>query len=128
MFGFGGNLKNTKEKEHTINYFQDINYSFKPGETIGIIPSNDDSEVELLISLLNLENVADRVYSLSVLKETTKKNPSIPKHIPETGTIKYILTHCLDIRGPPSKVKIKNVQYSTTHLKWKYLLFIRFKR
>lgn len=67
--------------------------------------------------MLNLGHIADSVYSISILKETTKKNPSIPKHIPATGTIKYVLTHCLDIRGPPSKVKIDKLHHDPFEIK-----------
>lgn len=50
---------------------------------------------------LNEEN-----YSLSILKTTTKKKAVIPVHIPQKGAVKSVFEKCLDIRSIPKKVSV----------------------
>lgn len=83
---------------------QGIDYEFCPGDTIGILPSNADSDVNNLIQILQLEEVADLEYSISILQNTKKRNALLPKHIPKSGTIRNLLLKNLDLRSPPKKV------------------------
>lgn len=56
---------------------------------------------------MGLSDTADTVYQISVLPDTKKKNPAIPKHVPEKGTLKHLFTTCLDIREPPKKALLR---------------------
>lgn len=80
-------------------------HEYLPGDTIGIIPKNDATEVEQLLSRLNVLHVADYECNLSISGKTTKKNPSLPKHIPTVRSLRTIFLNDIDLRSPPKKVK-----------------------
>lgn len=52
---------------------------------------------------LNLEDVLDKKYTLSINVDRKSK---IPGHIPVQGTLKHVLTHCVDLRGVVKKVGV----------------------
>lgn len=53
-----------------------------------------------------MENVCHNKCRLEVLKETTKKNATIPKHLPSNSTLYNLFLKYIDIRTVPKKVKI----------------------
>ena len=53
-----------------------------------------------------MSDTADTTYELSVLPDTKKKNPALPKHVLERSTLRHMFTTCLDIRESPKKVGI----------------------
>ncbi|XP_030764571.1 methionine synthase reductase [Sitophilus oryzae] len=96
---------------------KDIEYQFKPGDTIGILPPNNEEEVNRLLLRLNYESQSHKIYKLTILEQTTKKNPSIPKHVPENSTLYSIFLNNIDIRLPPKKVFLKSLIKYTTDTK-----------
>ncbi|XP_019865208.2 methionine synthase reductase isoform X2 [Aethina tumida] len=82
-------------------------HEYLPGDTIGIIPKNDAIEVEQLLSRLNVLHVADYECNLSISEKTTKKNPSLPKHIPTVRSLRTIFLNDIDLRSPPKKLFLK---------------------
>ena len=80
------------------------NFEFEPGDAIGIVCSNPVSEVNRLIELLSLQDVADKLCAVALKADAKGK---IPAHIPrETkATVRQMLTWYVDIRTPPKKVK-----------------------
>ncbi|XP_075975660.1 methionine synthase reductase-like [Anticarsia gemmatalis] len=78
------------------------NLNFKAGDTIGVIPHNDESDVNFIISHLDLTLKADHCYTLSV--DASVKGSKIPAHVPVKSTLRYILTNCLDLRSVLKKL------------------------
>ncbi|XP_046978249.1 methionine synthase reductase-like [Vanessa cardui] len=73
------------------------NFDFAAGDTIGIVPQNNKSEVDDIINHLELISVVDLNYTLRVASE--QKGAKIPAYIPVTSTLRHVLTHCVDLRG-----------------------------
>ena len=72
-----------------------------PGDTIGILPKNDEREVEYILRRLDL--ISDHLYKIEIL-DTKKKG--FLNHIPSVFTVKYLFESCLDIRAIAKKVCI----------------------
>jgi len=83
---------------------QTCDWSYDPGDTIGIVCCNDVSEVRSLLNLLGLSEMADVVCLLELLPETRKRNAAIPEHIPVKSTLFHLLRTCCEIRHVPRKV------------------------
>lgn len=77
-----------------------------PGDTIGILPHNYDTETDEILIRLNMEHHKEIPYDLEILENTTKKNATLPKHIPKHGKLKDIFLYHIDIRKPPKKVSL----------------------
>ncbi|XP_030021569.2 methionine synthase reductase [Manduca sexta] len=75
----------------------DCNFTFKAGDTIGVVPQNNEEEVNAVLRHLDLESLADTSYTLRV--DSSIKGCKIPPHIPVKSTLKYLLTHCVDLRS-----------------------------
>ncbi|XP_018324232.1 methionine synthase reductase [Agrilus planipennis] len=104
---------------------QDIDFEFEVGDTIGILPCNSAYEIEQIIEKLKLKEVADKFYKLSVSRDTSKKNPKIPQHIPEYGTIRNILQYHIDIRSPPKKLFLQTLSsYTKAEEERKNIIFL----
>lgn len=82
---------------------QGSNLNFRPGDTIGVIPRNLDTEVSLIINHLELSDV-DCSYNITVNSQKGK----IPAHIPVKSTLRYVLTYCVDLRSVMKKVSFSN--------------------
>ncbi|CAH0719854.1 unnamed protein product, partial [Brenthis ino] len=78
------------------------NFSYKPGDTIGIIPRNSKREVQLLIDHLDLKRNLDVTYALKL--NTGQKGAKIPLHIPIKSNLRYVLNNCVDLRGIVKKL------------------------
>ncbi|KAF5308397.1 hypothetical protein FQR65_LT06218 [Abscondita terminalis] len=110
-------LTSGSDVKHTYNIalgLQNVEYEFQPGDTIGILPENDESEVNEIMERLLLTNLARKVYNLEIITETSKKNPVIPQHIPKESTLFDIFLKHLDIRTPPKKLFLKMLVRFTT--------------
>ncbi|XP_069695846.1 methionine synthase reductase-like isoform X3 [Periplaneta americana] len=77
---------------------------FQPGDTIGIIPQNPESEVEKIFKHLNILEGVNDIVVVSVKPGTLKKKACLPSYIPAKTTLKTIFQTCLDIRAVPKKV------------------------
>jgi hypothetical protein len=57
---------------------------------------------------LGIEAVADKPCQLQILPATGKKDPTIPKHLPQKkSTLKNIFLNHVDVQTPPKKVILK---------------------
>lgn len=99
-----------------LSLFQNINFHYEPGYTIGILPSNSIELVNRILIRLGLEDVADQCYKLSLDESATKK--LIPKHLPVYGTLRNLLLHNVDLTSAPKKV-----YYSSFRLFSQMLIF-----
>lgn len=82
--------------------FQGSEFFFKAGDTIGVIPHSDESDVDLIIRHLDLHSSADLPYTLTL--GNSIKGSKIPPHVPVKSTIRHVLTHCVDLRSLLKKV------------------------
>ena len=90
--------------EATLQCLDDDDFvDYLPGDSFGIIVKNPISEVELLLSLLRLADLADKTYRLTVEENTKKKNASVPTYIPAISTLRYVFENCVDFRSVPKK-------------------------
>uniref|UniRef100_A0A2A4JCR1 Methionine synthase reductase n=1 Tax=Heliothis virescens TaxID=7102 RepID=A0A2A4JCR1_HELVI len=99
---------------------EDSKFNFKAGDTIGVIPHNDESDIEFIISHLNLAPTADLTYRLTL--DDTVKGGKIPVHVPIQSTLRHVLTHCLDLRSILKKVFLLALSKYTKNDKEKMLL------
>ncbi|XP_023954571.2 methionine synthase reductase [Bicyclus anynana] len=76
---------------------KDSDLNFRPGDTIGIIPQNLQSEVDSVLKHLHIEHEAGRKYT--ILTDTSQKGTRIPPHVPIESTLRHVLTYCVDLRG-----------------------------
>lgn len=83
--------------------FQDANIKFHPGDTIGVVPQNNQEEVQFILEHLNLRGKSDCSYTIHLQKDVKSK---LPPHIPVKSTLRYVLTNCVDLRGIVKKVFI----------------------
>ncbi|KAJ8948938.1 hypothetical protein NQ314_008316 [Rhamnusium bicolor] len=100
----GQDVKRVYDLKLSLN---EISFDFLPGDTIGILPRNDSVEVTKLLIRLNIESQAEETYTLKILSDSTKKNPKLPRHVPNCVVIKDIFTYYIDIRKPPKKLFLK---------------------
>ncbi|KAK9871110.1 hypothetical protein WA026_011394 [Henosepilachna vigintioctopunctata] len=87
----------------------EIPFNYSPGSTVGILPSNDESLVEKLLKRLGIEIYCNKTYNLSISSDTTKKNACIPKHIPQSSTLRSVFLYHVDIKSAPKKVFLKRL-------------------
>lgn len=59
---------------------------------------------------MGLLTLADQKCSVEVDKNATKPNASVPGYIPPISSLRYIFTHCLDIRRSPGRVRLNNMK------------------
>jgi len=83
---------------------QACQWSYDPGDTIGIVCYNDISEVRSLLNVLGLSEMADVTCCLEVLSDTRKRNAAVPEHLPVKSTLVHLLHSCCEIREVPRKV------------------------
>ncbi|CAL4158683.1 unnamed protein product [Meganyctiphanes norvegica] len=81
--------------------------NFEPGDSFGVIVRNNRPEVDLMLVLLRLQDVADKYYELTVDPNSKRKTGAVPNYIPLMGTIRNILESCLDIRSVPKKTFLR---------------------
>ncbi|XP_076064807.1 methionine synthase reductase-like [Oratosquilla oratoria] len=93
--------------EITLKFPQENLLGFEPGDSFGVIAPNDAREVDLLIWLLGLEDVANKKFLLAISPSTKKKAAAIPSHIPAEASLRAAFTYCLDIRAVPKKPFIR---------------------
>ncbi|KAJ3641541.1 hypothetical protein Zmor_028044 [Zophobas morio] len=86
-----------------------INHAFVPGDTIGVLPSNNEDVIDEILARLNVASSANEVCELQILEGTLKKNPSVPKHLPPKSTLKKIFQNHVDVHTPPKKLFLKSL-------------------
>ncbi|XP_043833528.1 methionine synthase reductase isoform X2 [Dromiciops gliroides] len=87
-------------------------FSYQPGDSFNIVCPNDASEVRELLQRLQLAEKREHSIILKI-KENNKKK-AIPQHIPESVSLQFLLTWCLEIRAIPKKAFLRAlVEYTT---------------
>ncbi|KAK7497577.1 hypothetical protein BaRGS_00011217 [Batillaria attramentaria] len=82
--------------------------NYRPGDSISVICTNHEDEVNQLIARLGLELQADLPIQISIMPDTKKKRAAVPPHFPEEiFSLRHILKTCVDIREPPKKALLR---------------------
>uniref|UniRef100_A0A8C2CIR5 Methionine synthase reductase n=1 Tax=Cyprinus carpio TaxID=7962 RepID=A0A8C2CIR5_CYPCA len=80
------------------------NLAYQPGDAFDILCPNRASEVEELLLRLDLQMRKNCAVQVNLLKNSTAK---VPLHIPQNGSLQFILTWCLEIRSAPKKAFVR---------------------
>lgn len=88
---------------------------YHPGDAIGILVKNTQKEVELLLGLLGLTEIADEGCELSIIPGTKKRAAAIPSFLPCKSSLRYLLEYCVDIRAVPKKPLLRALAEYTTN-------------
>ncbi|EFA12372.2 Nitric oxide synthase-like Protein [Tribolium castaneum] len=86
-----------------------VGVDFMPGDTIGVLPRNDESLVEKIFIRLGVEAQADQPCELGVSPNSGKKNAVVPKHLPVRSTLRTIFLNHVDLHTPPKKLFLKSL-------------------
>uniref|UniRef100_A0A8C1GTP7 Methionine synthase reductase n=1 Tax=Cyprinus carpio TaxID=7962 RepID=A0A8C1GTP7_CYPCA len=78
--------------------------AYQPGDAFDILCPNRASEVEELLLRLDLQTRKNCAVQVNLLKNSTAK---VPLHIPQSGSLQFILTWCLEIRSAPKKAFVR---------------------
>ncbi|XP_066937907.1 methionine synthase reductase-like [Macrobrachium rosenbergii] len=97
-------------------------FDYLPGDSFGVVVKNPRAEVNLLLMLLGVSDVADKTYELTVDPATKKKNASVPGFIPTVGSLRYVFENCVDLRSVPKKPLIRTLIEHTSNPKEKHRL------
>uniref|UniRef100_A0A0P4WEL1 Methionine synthase reductase n=1 Tax=Scylla olivacea TaxID=85551 RepID=A0A0P4WEL1_SCYOL len=95
--------------------FPEEGIHYHPGDTIGILVKNTQKEVELLLGLLGLTEIADKGCELSIIPGTKKRAAAIPSFLPCKSSLRYLLEYCVDIRAVPKKPLLRALAEYTTN-------------
>lgn len=93
-------LKTTLEFTLKLN---DTEFNYNPGDSIGILVKNPPEEVELLLGLLGLREIADKKCKLSITPGTKKKAAAVPSFLSQASCLRHLFECCVDIRAVPKK-------------------------
>lgn len=88
---------------------------YHPGDAIGILVKNPQKEVELLLGLLGLTQIADKGCELSITPGTKKKAAAVPSFLPCKSSLRHLLECCVDIRAVPKKTLLRALAEHTTN-------------
>ncbi|XP_052891547.1 methionine synthase reductase-like [Anopheles moucheti] len=99
----------------TFNYQLDTGHRFWPGDTIGILPYNTDSDVDYILDRLNLLSQSDTVCNVGIDPTTTKKGAKIPIFVPCIVNYRRLFKECLDLHAVPKKLLLRSLTSYTTN-------------
>lgn len=89
-----------------LEFTLDLNnaeFNYHPGDSIGILVKNPQEEVELLLGLLGLSEIAYKRCQLSLIPGTKKRAAAVPSFLPHSSSLRHLFEHCVDIRSVPKK-------------------------
>lgn len=79
---------------------------FHPGDTIGILPTNSDDEVSIVLKTTSLSELCEQKISIQLNAGSKKK---FPNYLPQETTIRKCLRECLDFHTIPKKLFLRNL-------------------
>lgn len=111
---------------------QQCDWTYEPGDTIGVVCPNSDDDVNFILSRLGLTSLADAQCSLQLIDADMAsaassaaaaapsataaavpsagsmrgKRTSLPEHLPPVSSPRRILQTCCEIRDVPRKVRV----------------------
>uniref|UniRef100_A0A672PU87 Methionine synthase reductase n=1 Tax=Sinocyclocheilus grahami TaxID=75366 RepID=A0A672PU87_SINGR len=100
-------ILNVKNVIYIYIYCIEQNIAYQPGDAFDILCPNRASEVEELLLRLDLQTQNNCAVQVNLLKNSSKKAAKVPLHIPQNGSLQFILTWCLEIRSTPKKAFVR---------------------
>uniref|UniRef100_A0A7E4W6X1 Methionine synthase reductase n=1 Tax=Panagrellus redivivus TaxID=6233 RepID=A0A7E4W6X1_PANRE len=73
------------------------------GDSVYFVFPNPTKEVDFILDRLGLLALADNTLKLGVDPKSEKRDPKLPAYFPNPASLRYVLTHCVDIRRSPSR-------------------------
>ncbi|XP_062067877.1 methionine synthase reductase isoform X1 [Lepus europaeus] len=89
-------------------------FSYQPGDAFNVVCPNNDSEVQNLLERLELADKREHRVLLSLKADTKKRGAALPPHVPESRSLQFIFTWCLEIRAVPKKAFLRALVDSTS--------------
>ncbi|CAJ0578195.1 unnamed protein product, partial [Mesorhabditis spiculigera] len=77
--------------------------SYSPGDAFYFLQPNPEAEVNFILERMGLLMMADQKCHVTVAGDAKKPNAAVPGYIPPISSLRYIFTHCLDIRRAPGR-------------------------
>uniref|UniRef100_A0A182RUM1 Methionine synthase reductase n=1 Tax=Anopheles funestus TaxID=62324 RepID=A0A182RUM1_ANOFN len=99
----------------TFNYEHHTGHRYWPGDTIGILSYNTDSDVDYILDRLNLLSQFETVCKVGIDQSTTKKGAKIPMFVPHVVNYRRLFRECLDLHAVPKKLLIRALIPYTTN-------------
>uniref|UniRef100_A0AC35UG45 5-methyltetrahydrofolate-homocysteine methyltransferase reductase n=1 Tax=Rhabditophanes sp. KR3021 TaxID=114890 RepID=A0AC35UG45_9BILA len=102
----GADISGVKEKLEIhleVMSGHDSLLKYEPGDSFYFIIPNKEDEVDELLRLTKMTAISDQKLEISLLTNTERTNAQLPEYIPKVSTLRYIFTHCLDIRRTPGR-------------------------
>ncbi|XP_023678186.2 methionine synthase reductase isoform X1 [Paramormyrops kingsleyae] len=87
----------------------DLDIHYQPGDSLDVHCPNSEEEVADLLGRLGLAGCGNHAVQLRLQADTKKKGVQIPSHIPESCSLQYLLTWCLEIRSVPKKAFLRSL-------------------
>lgn len=95
-----------KEVKKTVEIVMDLpddtSLCYEPGDSIGILATNSDEDVQLTLQLLGITSPDQRCH---IAKSPSAKRPLLA-HLPQCSTLREILTSYVDLRCFPKKAML----------------------
>ncbi|XP_076617227.1 methionine synthase reductase isoform X1 [Chaetodon auriga] len=101
----GDSVKTALLLELDISAYPTMTY--QPGDSFDVFCPNRASEVEDMLHRLGLQDQRNHRVHISLRKDTKKKGAQVPPHIPQSVSLMYLLTWCLEIRSVPKKAFLR---------------------
>ncbi|XP_070603131.1 methionine synthase reductase isoform X2 [Erythrolamprus reginae] len=91
-------------------------FTYQPGDDFNIICPNNALEVDELLDILGLLGKKDHFVCIRVKEGTKKRGATLPQHIPDNSTVKFMFTWYLEIRAVPKKAFLRSLVNYTTDI------------
>uniref|UniRef100_A0A183CVS2 Flavodoxin-like domain-containing protein n=1 Tax=Gongylonema pulchrum TaxID=637853 RepID=A0A183CVS2_9BILA len=91
------------KQEVVVEVDSDAEIAYEPGDAFYFAVPNPQKENFINRYRMGFLEQADQKCIVTVKNDATRRNPVVPSHIPESSTLRYIFTHCLDIRRSPGR-------------------------
>ncbi|XP_055902024.1 methionine synthase reductase [Eupeodes corollae] len=125
---YDGPIGSKKFIELTLDYENNIDYQFSPGDTVGILVSNSARDVDVVLMRILSCVSPDVVCDITIKPETTKKSPKFPPHVPKRASPRALLRDCLDLKSIPKKLFLRSLaEYTTETIEKNFLMLLSSK-
>ncbi|XP_028288870.1 methionine synthase reductase isoform X2 [Parambassis ranga] len=81
--------------------------AYRPGDSFNVFCPNRAEEVDNLLHRLGLQDQRNYRVNVTLRKDTTKKGAQVPAYIPQSVSLLFLLTWCLEIRSVPKKAFLR---------------------
>ncbi|XP_037829005.1 methionine synthase reductase isoform X2 [Kryptolebias marmoratus] len=101
----GDSVKTALLLELDISAYPTMTY--QPGDSFDVFCPNRADEVDNMLRRLDLQDQKNHHVLITLRKDTKKKGAQLPSHIPQSVSLLFLLTWCLEIRSVPKKAFLR---------------------